>query len=115
MTWIIISSLFMVIILAITLVSKKDNKIVLWPEYFDKSISKSRGRRVPLKLATNTPTTDEIAKAAKRLKLNPKIEAKKSYPGRWSRQAGRVLVSSKIKKTKIIRRVAMVVKKYKKK
>jgi signal recognition particle subunit SRP19 len=97
-----------------SLVSKGDNKIVLWPEYFDNSLTKNLGRRVPKKLASSSPTVEDIAKAAKRLKLKPKIERSKSYPSRWWKPSGRVLVSSSEPKTKIIRRVALVMKKGKK-
>ena len=97
-----------------SLVSKGDNKIVLWPEYFDSTLTKNSGRRVPKKLASTSPTVEDIVKAAKRLKLSPKIERSKSYPSRWWKQNGRVLVSSSEPKTKIIRRVALVMKKSKK-
>ena len=97
------------------MVSKDDNKIILWPEYFDKNLTKNHGRRVPLKLAYNNPTVEDIAKAAKRLKLHPKIEINKAYPGRWWRKSGRVLVLPKAKKTTIIRQVAKVMKKYQRK
>ncbi len=96
------------------MVSRDENRIVLWPEYFDKMLTKEQGRRVPLKLAINNPTVEEIAKASKRLKLIPKIESNKSYPSRWWRRSGRVLVRAKARKTKIIRQVAIVIKKYRK-
>jgi signal recognition particle subunit SRP19 len=88
--------------------------MILWPEYFDKSLPKSSGRRVPKKLATNNPSVEEIARAAKRLKLLPKIELNKAYPSQWWRNTGRVIVSAKAKKTKIIRQIAIVMKKQKK-
>ncbi len=97
-----------------TLVAKAENRLILWPEYFDNSLSKRHGRRVRRKLATSSPTVEDIAKAAKKLKLNPKIEHEKSYPGRWWRKTGRVLVQATDKKTKIIRRIAIVMKKSKK-
>ena len=101
-------------IFCIFLVTKKDNKLILWPEYFDNSVTKSHGRRVPNKLAIPAPTVDEIAKVAKKLKLNPKIERNKAYPGRWWRKSGRVLVQGKMEKTKIIRQIAIVLKRSKK-
>jgi signal recognition particle subunit SRP19 len=116
MIWISIAVLFTIhIFLAqYLLVAKKASRLILWPEYFDKSLPKSRGRRIPLKLATQSPTVDEIAKAAKKLKLNPKTESNKSYPSHWWRKSGRVLVLTQEPKTKVIRRVALAVKKYKK-
>ena len=118
MIWFQLILLFAIIIITqlilFSLVSKEGNKIVLWPEYFDSSLTKNLGRRVPTKLASTSPTVDDIAKAVKKLKLNPKIERTKSYPSRWWKQNGRVLVRSSDPKTKIIRRVALVMKKSKK-
>ncbi len=69
---------------------------------------------MPVKLAANNPSVEDIARAAKRLKLRPKIELNKAYPSRWWRKNGRVLVQAKVRKTKIIRQVAIVMKKYRK-
>jgi len=115
MFWLVVlfTSISLSLLISQLLVTKKDTPIILWPEYFDSSISKSHGRRVPRKLAANSPTVEQIAKAAKRLKLNPKIEIKKAYPSRWWKRSGRVLVQAKTKKTKIIRQIAIVMKKYK--
>jgi signal recognition particle subunit SRP19 len=115
MLWIVISIIAIVTIASLPImVTKGDHLIVLWPEYFDKNLTKNQGRRIPLKLATGSPTVEDIAKAAKRLKLLPKIESNKAYPNQWWRKSGRVLVKGKAKKTKIIRQVAIVLKKYKK-
>lgn len=115
MIWLQLLLLFLIMIFIISiLVSKGDNKLVIWPEYFDNSLSKSDGRRVSIKLATKSPTVDDIAKAAKKLKLNPKIERGKAYPTRWWRKSGRVLVRASDKKAKIIKRLAIVIKKSKK-
>jgi len=118
MIWVQLILVLVIIIITqlklLSLVLKGDNKIVLWPEYFDNSLTKNSGRRVPKKLASTSPTVEDIAKAAKKLKMTPKIERSKSYPSRWWKQSGRVLVRSSDPKTKIIRRVALVMKKSKK-
>lgn len=119
MIWLIIpltfiSSLLTIFLTIFLYASKQDNQLIIWPDYFDNSVSKSHGRRVPKKLAVNNPTVEQIAKAAKKLKLNPKIEQKKAYPCRWWRTTGRVLVNPKARKTKIIRQIAIVMKKQKK-
>ncbi len=115
MIWILVPTLLLVgFTMSVALVTKKENRIVLWPEYFDGKLPKARGRRIPKKLATSAPSVEDVAKAAKRLKLNPKIEQNKAYPSHWWRKNGRVLVQAKARKTKIIRQVAIVIKKYKK-
>ncbi len=85
------------------MVSKKDKKIVLWPDYFD--INNPRPvRRVPKKLATK-PNIEKIEEAAKSLGLNP-ITEEARYPRHWYKKTGRVLVDKKMKKTEIIRKIA---------
>ncbi len=114
MIWIQILILLMILyIFSINLVAKGENKIVLWPEYFDNSLSKKEGRRVSRKLAISAPTVEDIAKAAKKLKLNPKIERNKAYPGRWWQKTGRVLVRRALNKNQVIKRIAIVLKKSK--
>ena len=49
------------------MVSKEENKYVIWPVYFDKSASKIQGRRVSKKHAVEKPSLENIAKAAKSL------------------------------------------------
>ena len=66
------------------MVSKNDEKWVIWPIYFDKSISRKNGRKISKKIAIDKPILENIAKAAKSLGLNPIIEKDNSYP------AGRV-------------------------
>ena len=53
------------------MVSKGERIVVLYPEYFDASLSRKEGRRVPKRLAVSTPKLEDIEKAARNLKLNP--------------------------------------------
>ncbi len=116
MIWIQIILIFLGLqLISFAFVAKGENKIVLWPEYFDISLTKNNGRRVSRKLALNSPTVEDIAKAAKKLKLNAKIEHQTSYPSRWWRNSGRVLIRTSHKKTKVIRNIAIVMKKSRKK
>ena len=92
------------------MVSRDEGWIVLWPDYFDNSLSRSKGRRVPKKLAVNSPAVEDIAIAAKRLKLNPVIEADKAHPRQWWRKNGRVLVKPRARKEVILYSVARALK-----
>ena len=85
------------------------DKWVLWPIYFDLKASR-KGRKLPKNLAMNDPNVEEIYKAAKKLGLNP-IKEEKSYPSRWWRKEGRVLVDKKDSKMKTLRKVAEIIKK----
>ncbi len=84
------------------MVSKTDNKFVLYPVYFDKTISKSSGRKICLKNAVEKPNIEDIAKAAKSLGLNPILEKESAHPlNPWQRD-GRILVDKKYSKNKIL-------------
>lgn len=95
------------------MVSKKDKKLVIWPEYFDSNLTRASGRRVPKKLAFAAPNIDSILKAAKSLGYKPVLERDKRYPRRWWRkECGRILISPKgVAKTKILINIAKRMKK----
>ena len=65
---------------------------------------------MPKKLAINSPTVEDIAIAAKRLKLNPVIEPDKAHPRQWWRKNGRVLVKPRARKEVILYSVARALK-----
>jgi len=81
---------------------------ILWPVYFDRSVSRKRGRRVAREMAVSHPSMDVIYKAAQKLGLNPKIE-KKSYPSRWWKKEGCILVDRKKSKTEILHDIAKII------
>ena len=84
---------------------RKDNFIVLYPEYFTSKYSRAEGRRVSKKLAKPSPTVEDIEKAAKSLGLNPVVEKDKSYPRFWYKKRGRVLVEKKMKKSELLKKI----------
>jgi len=84
------------------MVSRGENKFVIYPIYFDKTISKLSGRKVSLKNAVEKPIIDDIAKAAKSLGLNPVIEKDSTHPSHPWRKEGRILVDKKGSKSKIL-------------
>ena len=88
------------------MVSRGDRIVVLWPQYFDASLSREEGRRVPLKYAIKDPTVDEIAQAAKSLGYDTVIERDVRYPARWWEKKGRVLVRKTASKQKILHAVS---------
>jgi len=88
------------------MVSRGEDKYVIWPIYFDKSVSRFNGRKIPIKQAIEKPSLDSINKAAKSLGLNPKVEENVSYPGRYWKKEGRILVDKKQSKSKILRQIA---------
>ena len=83
------------------MVSKGERIVVLYPEYFDASLSRKEGRRVPKRLAVSTPKLEDIEKAARNLKLNP-VKEECAYPRFWWKARGRVIVRKTHPKTQII-------------
>ncbi len=82
-----------------------DPERILYPCYFDLSLPRSKGRRVPADKAQENPTAKAIHKAAKRLGLSARIE-EASHPGYWMKKEGRIIVEYKGTKEELIRRVA---------
>jgi len=87
---------------------------VIYPEYFDISLSRSEGRRVPKKFAVPAPRLEDIVKAAKLAGLKPIVEEERSFPGKWWKKSGRIIVPKTHKKTKILLKMATKLKKVKK-
>ena len=54
------------------MVSLKDyNRQIIWLDYFDSSLSRSQGRRVPKNRTIKNPDLNNLIRAAKRLDLKP--------------------------------------------
>lgn len=75
--------------------SKKEGHIVLYPEYFDKALTRAEGRRVPRAVAVSKPDTKQIANAARKLGFQHKVEEKAAFSPRWFERRGRVLILSR--------------------
>jgi signal recognition particle subunit SRP19 len=88
------------------MVSRDEDKYVVWPVYFDKSISKLGGRKVPKKHAVEKPSLENIAKAAKSLGLHPVLEKNCAYPSKHWKKEGRLLVDKKGPKSKMLVQIA---------
>ncbi|HEY0087945.1 MAG TPA: signal recognition particle subunit SRP19/SEC65 family protein [Candidatus Lokiarchaeia archaeon] len=88
------------------MVSKGDEKFVIWPTYFNKSVARFNGRKVSLKYAVEKPNIDDIYKVAKALGLNPVIEKNVAHPYRPWLDEGRILVDKKEAKSKILVKIA---------
>ena len=96
------------------MVSREDKKLVIYPEYFDSTLSVKDGRKVPKKYAVPSPKLEDITKAAKLVGLKPIVEENSAYPGKWWKKSGRILVPKKYKKRKILLKMASKLKKGKK-
>jgi signal recognition particle subunit SRP19 len=88
------------------MVSKNENKYVIYPLYFDRSISRLQGRKVAKKYAVEKPTLETIAKAAQSLKLNPSLEKDRIHSSTPWKKEGRILIEKKGPKTKLLIQIA---------
>ena len=67
---------------------------VLYPAYFDATLSRADGRRVPEALAVDDADVDEIAKAVQQVGYDVVVERDKQYSREGHRDRGRVLVKN---------------------
>jgi signal recognition particle subunit SRP19 len=88
------------------MISKGEDKYVIWPIYFDKSKSRGGGRKVPIKYAVEKPEIEDIAKVAKSLDLNPILEKNYSHPSRVLRKEGRILIDKRDSKSRLLVKIA---------
>ena len=95
------------------MVSRGDDVWVLYPIYFDKSISRKDGRRVSCELAVDKPQVSEIEAVLTNADRACGVE-KKRHPSRWHSKQGRVLVSKSSTKEELIRSVARGIKELRK-
>ena len=84
--------------------------ITIWPQYLDKNLSISEGRKIAKDTAVADPTLNEIERALKRLNLQYNVQKEFSYPGKWYEKSGRVLVEWDKTKLELIREVSLKIK-----
>ncbi len=65
---------------------------ILWTTYFDADKTRREGRRVPVELAIEEPTVDEIAQAVQQVGYDAVIERDMTYPREPWQARGRVIV-----------------------
>ena len=85
---------------------RKQNKIVLWPVYFDSNKTRMEGRRVPKKLAIPSPKLEEIQKAVKRMGLRHEIVPNAVHPRSPWQKTGLLIIPKKDSKAKTLRKIA---------
>jgi signal recognition particle subunit SRP19 len=74
---------------------KKPGKIVVWPANIDSKKTRREGRKIPKKLAVESPKLEEIIEAARKLGLNPAAVPHAALPKEWWNKTGYVIVERK--------------------
>jgi signal recognition particle subunit SRP19 len=85
---------------------KGDDHFVLWPSYFDASLTRRQGRRVSEALAVKAPDAPWIEVAAKRVHLEPELDEKAKMSRDPYAKAGCVFVARKGSKEQVVEKVA---------
>lgn len=84
--------------------------ITIWPQYLDKNLSLSEGRKISNEYAVSAPTIEEIERALKRLGLTYEVQKKVAYPGKWYEKSGRALVEYDNTKLELIKEISLKIK-----
>ncbi|MEM3851797.1 MAG: signal recognition particle subunit SRP19/SEC65 family protein [Methanomassiliicoccales archaeon] len=80
-------------------------KWILWPSYIDAKLKRKEGRRVNRKTAIEAPTVQMMAEALKKLGYECEVDEGASYPARWYRKEGRVIVDAKEPKSHLLKKL----------
>lgn len=84
---------------------KEYGRHVFWLAYFDSSLKRSDGRRVPLSSATREPTLPELSEACRRLNLQPQPQQAR-YPSSPGKESGYVSVAKSTAKQSLLLKIA---------
>ena len=85
---------------------RKQDRYIIWPQYFDQNRTRSQGRKIPKNQAQPTPRLEEIQKAAQKLGLTTEIVPELAYPSTPWLKTGMALVSKKGAKLEMMRKIA---------
>ncbi len=86
---------------------KRLNGLILWPAYFDAGKKRSEGRKLPVKLALESPTTAELVEVCKQLSLKAEVKEGKRYPKTWWDSENPILVETAGTKSKLLAHIAV--------
>jgi len=85
---------------------RQQEKIVIWPVYFDSMRTRNDGRRVPKNLAVPSPKITEVKEAAEKLGLSHELVADVGYPKTPWLRTGMILVKKKGSKGQAVANIA---------
>ncbi|MGC8660993.1 MAG: signal recognition particle subunit SRP19/SEC65 family protein [Nitrososphaeria archaeon] len=88
---------------------KEEDKQVIWLDYFDSSLSRSQGRRVPKNLSVSNPRPEPFMDALKKMNIEAQqLEAR--HPKRNNRRTFYIQAKRTIPKQQLLRKLAQSVK-----
>jgi len=85
---------------------RKQDKIIIWPVYFDSTKTRNDGRRIPKTQGVESPKILEIKQAVEKLGLGHEPVLDVGYPKTPWLKTGMLLVAKKETKNQIIKKIA---------
>jgi signal recognition particle subunit SRP19 len=85
---------------------RPQEKIVVWPTYFDQTKTRRKGRRVTRNLAVQHPKIAEIQTALERLNLGYEIKLEAGYSKTPWLKTGMIMIEKTFSKEQIIQEIA---------
>nr|WP_303715762.1 signal recognition particle subunit SRP19/SEC65 family protein [Methanoculleus marisnigri] len=78
---------------------------ILYPCYFDVTLQRREGRRVPRNLGVKSPELTAIEAVLRKMKVPYRVE-EHHHPARWAERQGRIVAEWEGSKEDLIRKVA---------
>jgi signal recognition particle subunit SRP19 len=85
---------------------RKQDKVILWPAYFDSTKARGEGRKIPKSLAVPSPKISELKEAVEKLGLEHELVLEASYPKMPWLKTGMLLVVKKGTKNQMMKKIA---------
>jgi signal recognition particle subunit SRP19 len=81
---------------------------ILWMHYFDCSLPRRLGRKLPKHLCIERPKPDEILDACKEIGISCEYLENKKYPRIWYKLSGMILAHTAEKKYQLLKKIAVI-------
>ncbi len=88
-------------------VLRQQDKVIIWPIYFDLTKTRKHGRRVPKNIGVPSPRLQELKEAADKLRIENELVPDVAYPASPSTKTGMLLVKKKVPKEETIKDLAL--------
>ena len=85
---------------------RKQDKIVIWPAYFDSTKTRGDGRRIPKSLGVPSPKILEIKEALEKLGLDYEVVVDAGYPKTPWLKTGMLLLKKTETKDQVTKKIA---------
>ena len=77
---------------------------ILYPCYFDATLQRQEGRKVPLSEAVKNPTVIDVETALKKNGVKYRFEMK-NHPAHWARHEGRIIAEWDKSKGELLKKI----------